>query len=172
MNIKEAFKKYCPYLVAAVLFIALAYIYCSPVLKGKIVYAGDNLNGTSAVQEAVRYTMETGDHTWWIGNMFCGMPDYQVGGGQYKSAKLLAPLYRIFHKGHHSSVWVLIIYFVCFFILLRAFDINKWLSIVGSLAVSFSSYFLVIIAAGHNGKTSTIALISVVMAGFYLIFRV
>lgn len=168
---KDILKRCFPYLVALILFFAMAYIYCSPVLKGKVIHTADNIQGFSAVQEAVRYTRETGDHTWWIGNMFCGMPDYQVGGGQYKSAKLLTPLKKIFHKGHGNSAWVLIIYFVCFFILLRAFDINKWLSIVGSFAITFSSYFLVVIAAGHNGKTSTIALISVVMAGFYLIFR-
>lgn len=171
MKFSELFKKYCAYVVAAVIFFALAFIYCKPQLSGKVVSAGDNTNATAAVQEAVRYTQETGDHTWWIGNMFSGMPDYQVGGGQYESAKLLAPFERILHRGHWNTAWIFIIYFFCFFVLLKSFDIDKWLSIVGSIAISLSSYFIVIIAAGHNGKTSTIALISVVMAGLYLIFR-
>ena len=171
MKFSELFKKYGAYVVAAVIFFALAFIYCKPQLSGKVVSAGDNTNATAAVQEAVRYTQETGDHTWWIGNMFSGMPDYQVGGGQYESAKLLAPFERILHRGHWNTAWIFIIYFFCFFVLLKSFDIDKWLSIVGSIAISLSSYFIVIIAAGHNGKTSTIALISVVMAGLYLIFR-
>lgn len=171
MKFSELFKKYGAYVVAAVIFFALAFIYCKPQLSGKVVSAGDNTNATAAVQEAVRYTQETGDHTWWIGNMFSGMPDYQVGGGQYESAKLLAPFERILHRGHWNTAWIFIIYFFCFFVLLRSFGIDKWLSIVGSIAISLSSYFIVIIAAGHNGKTSTIALISVVMAGLYLIFR-
>lgn len=171
MKFSELFKKYGAYVVAAVIFFALAFIYCKPQLSGKVVSAGDNTNATAAVQEAVRYTQETGDHTWWIGNMFSGMPDYQVGGGQYESAKLLAPFERILHRGHWNTAWIFIIYFFCFFVLLRSFDIDKWLSIVGSIAISLSSYFIVIIAAGHNGKTSTIALISVVIAGLYLIFR-
>lgn len=171
MKFSELFKKYGAYVVAAVIFFALAFIYCKPQLSGKVVSAGDNTNATAAVQEAVRYTQETGDYTWWIGNMFSGMPDYQVGGGQYESAKLLAPFERILHRGHWNTAWIFIIYFFCFFVLLKSFDIDKWLSIVGSIAISLSSYFIVIIAAGHNGKTSTIALISVVMAGLYLIFR-
>lgn len=171
MKFSELFKKYGAYVVASVIFFALAFIYCKPQLNGKVVSAGDNINATAAVQEAVRYTKETGDHSWWIGNMFSGMPDYQVGGGQYKSTLLLAPFERILHRGHWNTAWVFIIYFFCFFILLRSFDIDKWLSIVGSIAITLSSYFIVIIAAGHNGKTSTIALISVVMAGLYLIFR-
>ena len=167
----KIFEKYGAYLVAAAIFFALAYIYCKPQLSGKVVNAGDGITATAAVQEAVRYTQETGDHTWWIGNMFSGMPDYQVGGGEYKSSRLLAPLKHLLHKGHWDTAWVFIIYFFCFFILLRSFGIDKWLSIVGAIAIALSSYFIVIIAAGHNGKTSTIALISVVMAGFYLIFR-
>ncbi len=171
MKISDLFKKFGAYVVAIAIFVLLAVIYCKPQLSGKVVSAGDNTNATAAVQEAVRYTQETGDHTWWIGNMFSGMPDYQVGGGQYESSKLLAPLDRILHRGHWNTIWIFIIYFFCFFILLRSFDIDKWMCIVGAIAITLSSYFIVIIAAGHNGKTSTIALISVVMAGFYLLFR-
>ncbi|MBR4312190.1 MAG: YfhO family protein, partial [Bacteroidaceae bacterium] len=75
------------------------------------------------------------------------------------------------YKGQSSAPWALVIYFACFFVLMRAFGINKWLSIVGSLATGLSTYFLIIIAAGHNTKPTSIALISVVMGGVYLIFR-
>ena len=168
---KAFFKKYGAYPVAAVVFIIVAFAYCFPVLQGKVIYAGDNLTAESASRETVKYTEDTGDYSWWTGSMFCGMPDYQIGGGHYKSSSWLSPLTSIFHRGHSHTAWVFIIYFICFFALLRSFDIDEWLCIVGSIAMALSSYFIVIIAAGHNGKTSTIALISVVMAGFYLIFR-
>ena len=171
LNVTEILKKYGAYLVAIVVFFALAYLYCKPQLSGKVVSAGDNTTAAAAVQEVVKYTQETGDHSWWTGSMFSGMPDYQIGGGQYKSGKLLAPFDSLLHKGHSNTAWIFIIYFICFYILLKSFQIDKWLSIVGSIAISLSSYFIVIIAAGHNGKTSTIALMSVVMAGMYLIFR-
>ena len=110
-KLADIFKKYGTYAVAAVVFVVLSYTYCKPQLSGKVVSAGDNISATAAVQEAVRYTQQTGDHTWWIGNMFSGMPDYQVGGGQYTSSRLLAPLDRLLHKGHRDSAWVFIIYF-------------------------------------------------------------
>ncbi len=103
--------------------------------------------------------------------MFCGMPNYQIGGGHYESSDWLRPLKKITYKGQNSAPWALGIYFVCFFILMRAFGINKWLSIVGSLATGLSTYFLIILAAGHNTKPTSIALISVVVGGVYLIFR-
>ena len=170
-DLKEFLKKYAAYAVAAVIFVVLAYTYCFPQLSGRKVWSADNVNGTAAVQEAVRYTQETGDHSWWTGSMFSGMPNYQIGGGRYKSTGWLAPLRSILHKGHNDAAWVFIIYFFCFFVLMRSFGVDKWLSIAGAIAVALSSYFIVIIAAGHNGKTSTIALMSVVLAGFYLIFR-
>ena len=164
-------KKYGAFLVAAVLFIAATVIYCFPVTQGKVIFAADSQLAQAAVQESVEYTQQTGRHSWWNSAMFSGMPNYQICGGQYKSSKFLAPLKSILQRGHWHTPWIFIIYFFCFFILMLSFDINKWLAIVGSFALTLSSYFIVIIAAAHNSKTSTIALMSVVLAGFYLIYR-
>ena len=169
---KENFlQKYGAYAVALVVFVAIACLYCLPALEGKVIHAGDNINWLGSSQEVRQYTEETGDHSFWTGSMFSGMPNYQIGGGHYESNDWLKPLKRIINKGQGSAPWALGIYFVCFFILMRAFNINKWLSIVGSLATGLSTYFLIILAAGHNTKPTSIALISVVAGGAYLIFR-
>ncbi len=171
MDFGAFFKKYGAYLVAAVLFIGAAIIYCFPATQGKVINAPDGLQWQGAVQESVEYTQQTGNYSWWNGAVFSGMPNYQIGGGRYKSGALLSPLRKVLQRGHWHVPWIFIIYFFCFFILLCSFDINKWLAIAGSFALTLSSYFIVIIAASHVTKTSTIALMSVVLAGFYLIFR-
>lgn len=171
MKIENFWQKYAAYAVALVLFVAIAYIYCSPVLDGKVIQSGDGTSATAAVREAVEYTKNTGDHSFWTGSMFSGMPNYQIGGGHFEANDWLKPFRTIMLKGHWSAPWIFIIFFVCFYILMRSFSINKWLSIVGALATGFSSYFFIIVQAGHNSKTSSIALISVVVGGFYLIFR-
>ena len=168
---KTFFQKYGAYLVAAVIVLALAFFYCKPVLSGKVLQSGDDVNAISAVQEPVRYHQETGDYTWWNGSLFSGMPAYQTGGGHYRADSLLAPVLGFLHRGPAHPAWILIFYFVCFFILLRSFGVDKWLCIVGAIAIALSSYFIVIIAAGHGGKTIAISYISLVAAGFYLIFR-
>ena len=169
---KESFiQKYGAYVVALVLFVAMANIYCAPALEGKVVQTGDGTNAAAAVHESTEYSKNTGDYTFWTGSMFSGMPNYQIGGGRYEANVWLKPFRKVMLKGHSSAPWVFIIFFVCFYLLMRAFSINKWLSIVGALATGFSSYFFIIVQAGHNSKTSSIALISVVAAGFYLIFR-
>ena len=171
MKKENLLQRYGAYIVSLVIFVAIAYIYCAPALEGKVVQSGDSTNAAAAVHEVGEYTKTTGDNSFWTGSMFSGMPNYQIGGGHYEANAWLKPFRKIMLKGHWSAPWILIIYFVCFYLLMRAFNINKWLSIVGALATGFSSYFFIIIQAGHNTKTSSIALITVVAAGFYLIFR-
>lgn len=170
MKFTGLFEKAAPYLVAAVLFVLAACIYCSPVLKGKSLYAGDIQNYQGAVHESLEYHRNTGDYTFWTGSMFSGMPNYQIGGGSYDSERLLAPLAGILsHKD--NPLRMIILYLVCFFIMMRCFGVNRWLSIAGAFAVALSSYFFVIIPAGHFTKVTTIALSAVIIGAFYLIFR-
>jgi len=167
------FKRFGAYLAALVLFTAVACIYCSPSLEGKVVNAGDTSHYKGAAQEVKKYHEETGDYSFWTGSMFSGMPNYQIGGGHYKSSTLLKPLKKVALAGHKQTQTpaILIVYFISFFILLRAFKVNEWLSIVGALAIGLSSYFLIIIPAGHITKTSTIALMAIAIGGFHLIYQ-
>ncbi len=169
MNFKGILKKYGAYAVAVIVFLALGYIYCSPQLKGKVLYAGDQQHFMDAVHESQVYHELTGDYTFWNSSMFTGMPNYQIGGGYYTSYSLLKPINDITHRTG-SPAWLIFMYFMCFFICLRCFNVDKWLSIVGAIAIGLSSYFLIIISAGHLTKAVTIASTAVVLGGFNLIF--
>ena len=173
MEKKSFFKRYGAYLVAIVVFAAISCIYCAPSLEGKIVSAGDTNSFKGMVHESTTYHEQTGDYTSWTGSMFCGMPNYQIGGTHYASSTLLKPFKKLLLAGHSQTKTpaILFIYFLCFFIMLRAFDVDKWLSLAGALAIGFSTYFLLIIPAGHITKTSTIALMAVVVGGFKLIYK-
>ncbi len=167
MNLKALLPKAAPYIVVAVISVVLACIYCKPALSGKVLQSGDDINAVSNIQNG-----HYGEASWWNGSVFSGMPNYQIGGGEYKSDRLLGPVKGFFFKGAYSSpIWILIFYFLAFFALLRVFGVNPWLSIAGAIAIALSSYFIVIIAAGHGGKTVAITYITLVAAGFYLIYR-
>jgi hypothetical protein len=168
---KSFFEKYGAILLAVILAFALAFIYCKPELEGKVLQSGDNVNAMSNLQELSRYTEETGDYSWWTGAVFSGMPSYQIGGGQYLSEELTAPIRRRLHRGITMPAWILVYYFLCYALLMRSFGVNKWLSIVGGIATGLSSYFLIIIAAGHFTKPVSLTYIPLVAAGFYLLFR-
>ncbi|HKL95729.1 MAG TPA: YfhO family protein [Paludibacteraceae bacterium] len=153
------------------IFIVAAIIYCAPALEGKIIFAGDNVNGTAASRESVVYHEQTGDYTWWTNSMFSGMPNYQVGGASYLSSQILKPFYRFFHWGHRNAIFIVLFYLISFFMLLRSFKINKWISLAGAFSIAFSSYFFIIIAASHHGKCTAITWMTMVIVGFLLIYQ-
>ena len=167
---KSFFEKYGAVLLAVILAFVLAFTYCKPVLQGKVLQSGDNVNATANCQEIFNYAKETGEHSWWTGAVFSGMPTYQIA-SSYRSEALTSPFRQFFHRGVSHPAWFLIFYFLCFALLLHCFGINKWLSIVGGIAIGLSSYFLITIAAGHLTKPISLTYIPLVAAGFFLIFH-
>jgi len=168
---KDLLKKLLPYFVALVVFILFTIIYCSPALEGKIIRSGDIISWKGMSKEARDYIDKEGKNTFWTGTMFSGMPTFQITSGKISSENFLNPLSKISYLGFSESLRVLILYLIGFFILLRAFKVNVWLSIVGSMAITLSSYFFIILEAGHLTKANTIALMAPVMGGFFLIFN-
>ena len=165
-------KKILPYAVAIVAFVAVAMIYCAPILEGKVLVQGDVNNWKGAAQEALTYKEHTGNATAWTNSMFGGMPTYQIT-GSLPSGKLRAVISDALHLGFPDSnpVGLIFAYFVGFFLLLLCFGINPWLSIIGALTIGLSSYFFIIIPAGHVTKASAISYLAPIIGGFYLIMR-
>ena len=167
---KDLLKKWLPYLAALVIFVLFTILYLSPVLEGKVINATDTLGWKGMYQEAKVFNENTGEGTFWTGSMFSGMPNYQIGGGKIPSQQAVTPLLKITRFGFTGTLAIVFMYLLCFFILLRSFKINTWLCIVGSMAITLSSYFFVIIEAGHVTKAQTIAYMAPVIAGFFLIY--
>lgn len=170
MKEKKLWKEILPYGVALFAFILFTLIYCSSAMEGKVLHAGDNKTWAGGAQELIKYRDSTDNSSWWTGSMFSGMPSFQIT-GSYQSSKYLLPLYKLVTIGFSKPyVWI-ITYLLCFFILLRSFKVNVWMSILGSIAISLSSYFFIIIPAGHWSKAACIAYMAPVIAGFFLIYN-
>ena len=166
-------KNILPYVVAIVAFIAIAMVYCTPILEGKVLIQGDVNNWKGAAQEARAFQDEHGYCPWWTNSMFSGMPTYQITGslpsGEVRSS--METIARAGFYGNWVAIGIIFAYFLGFFIMLRCFKINPWLSIIGGLAIGFSTYFFLIIPAGHMTKAAAIGLLAPVIGGFYAIFR-
>ncbi len=169
--IKTDWKKLLPELIILGIFIVASAIYFWPALQGKVIYAGDNINAEGAVHQNYTYFQETGESSYWTNAQFSGMPAYQIGGFRYKATQLLLPFYRFLHWGASNVYFLMLFYLIAFYCLLRAFAIDKWISMAGSFAISLSSYFFVIIAASHNGKCIAITWMTLAMVGFLLTMR-
>ena len=170
---KFDWKKILPYAVAIVAFVAVAMIYCAPILEGKVLVQGDVNNWKGAAQEARAFYDVNGTRTWWTNSMFGGMPTYQIT-GSLPSGEVRNSMAKIAHlgmEGGWEAIGILFAYFFGFFLMLRCFKVNPWLSIIGGLAIGFSTYFLLIIPAGHITKAMALGFLAPVIGGFYAIFR-
>ena len=166
-------KKILPYAVAIVAFVAVAMIYCAPVLEGKVLVQGDVNNWKGAAQEARAYYDEHGTRTWWTNSMFGGMPTYQIT-GSLPSGEVRNGMAKVAHlgmEGGWEAIGIIFAYFFGFFLMLRCFKVNPWLSIIGGLAIGLSTYFLLIIPAGHVTKAMALGFLAPMIGGFYAIFR-
>ena len=170
---KIDWKKIAPYIVAIVAFLAFALIYCSPLLEGKVLQAGDVNSWKGAANEILEYKKSTGQQAWWTNSMFSGMPAFQISGNTPANV-MRGKLELITHFGFKEelgSIGILIAYLFGFFFMLRCFNINPWLSIIGAFALTLSSYYMLILPAGHMTKASAIAAIAPIIGGIYAIFR-
>ena len=166
-------KKILPYVVAIVAFVAVAMIYCAPLLEGKVLVQGDVNNWKGVAQEARAYYDEHGTRTWWTNSTFSGMPTYQIT-GSLPSGEVRNGMAKIAHlgmEGGWEAIGIIFAYFFGFFLMLRCFKVNPWLSIIGGLAIGFSTYFFLIIPAGHVTKAMALGFLAPMVGGFYAIFR-
>ena len=173
VKMKIDWKKILPYAVAIVAFVAVAMIYCAPLLEGKVLVQGDVNNWKGAAQEARAFYDEHGTRTWWTNSMFGGMPTYQIT-GSLPSGEMRNGIAKVAHlgmEGGWEAIGIIFAYFFGFFLMLRCFKVNPWLSIIGGLAVGFSTYFFLIIPAGHVTKAVALGFLAPVIGGFYAIFR-
>ena len=164
-------KRLLPDVVAVALFALISFVYFYPAnVEGLVLGQHDHAAGIGAGQESKEYLERTGERTRWTNSLFGGMPTYQMS-PSYDSSNTLSfveRVYRLFIPGYTHYVFIMLL---GFYILLRAFDFRAWMAALGAVLWAFSSYFFIIIAAGHIWKVLTLAYIPVTIAGMVLIYR-
>ena len=165
------FKKLIPDIVAVVLFAVISFAYFFPaVTEGRILAQHDAVAGIGSGQEQKEYLEKTGERTRWTNSIFGGMPTYQMS-PSYDSTEALGFIQKVYHLFLPTYVWYVFVMLLGFYILLRAFNFKVWLSALGAIIWAFSSYFFIIIAAGHIWKFVTLAYIPPTIAGMVLVYR-
>lgn len=165
------FKKLLPDLVVILFFAVIAFLYFFPaVTEGRILAQHDAVAGIGSGREMQEYLEKTGERTRWTNSIFGGMPTYQMA-PSYDSTNTLGFIQQVYHLFLPTYVWYVFVMLLGFYILLRAFDFKVWLASLGAVLWAFSSYFFIIIAAGHIWKLMTLAYIPPTIAGMMLVYR-
>ena len=164
-------KRLLPDLIAIVAFVLLSFAYFYPAdTEGRILFQHDTAAGAGAGHEAQEYYERTGERTRWTNALFGGMPTYQIS-PSYDSTQALSWVQRAYQLFLPNYVYLTFIMMLGFYILLRAFGIPAWYAGIGGVLWGFSSYFFILISAGHIWKFITLAYIPPTIAGMVLAYR-
>ena len=167
----ERIKTYWPDVLVVVLFAVISFAYFFPAdLDGRILYRHDASAGRGAGQEVSEYHERTGKVSRWTNATFSGMPTYQTA-PSYQSTGVLNQVMKAYHLWLPENVWYVFAYLLGFYILLRAFDFRWHLAALGAIVWAFSSYFFIIIAAGHIWKVMALAYLLPLIAGLVWAYR-
>lgn len=167
----KTLKRFLPDLLVVLLFAVIAFAYFFPAdTEGRILYRHDSSAGRGAGEELTEYYQRTGDMPRWTNALFGGMPTYQMA-PSYHSQEVLNGVGKFYHLWLPENVWYVFAYLLGFYILLRAFDFRRELAALGSILWAFSSYFFIIIAAGHIWKVIALAYLPPMIAGIVLAYR-
>jgi hypothetical protein len=163
------YKKYIPHTAAIVVFAIITLIYFKPLLGGKQLRQDDITRHQGMSKEISDYRTLKHTEPLWTNSMFGGMPAYQISTlypGNWLSK--LDDAFKLYlpHPGRY-----LFLYCLGFFILLLCLEVNVWLALIGGIAYGLSSYFLIIIEAGHNSKANALGYLPALLGGVILLFR-
>lgn len=175
MNILSKLKNAWPDALVVIAFLVVSTAYfLTPLSEGLVLGGHDSVAaiGLGEEQRQFRATHE-GETTRWSNAIFSGMPTYQTA-PTYGATDTLQRVVSIYGLGTGSwfpAISYLFLYLLGFYILLRAFNFKPYLAALGAVMWAFSSYFLIIITAGHIWKVMTLAFIPPTIGGLILCYR-
>ncbi len=164
-------KNILPDAIAIVAFIIISFVYFSgPISEGLVLGGHDTVASIGQGKELMDHLETTGERTRWTNTLFSGMPTYQIA-PTYSSDNVLRSVQYVLDLGTSGAMSYVLLYLIGFYIMLRAIRLKPWLSAFGAIAWAFSSYFFIIIAAGHIWKVLTLAFVPPTIGGIILCYR-
>lgn len=155
--------------LAIIAIIAFAFFY-PDASEGNQLRQHDMQQGIAIGQEAKAYAEQTGEVSRWTNSLFSGMPTFQIS-PSYPSSGLYKWINSVMGLGLPSPSSLIAMMMTGFFILLLAMRMRWYVALIGAIAYGFSSYFIIIIGAGHIWKFVTLAYIPPTIAGIVLCYK-
>jgi hypothetical protein len=165
---KPLLKKSLPHVIALLLFLAVSILFCKPVLDGMVLNQHDTIGWKGMAQNAVEYKEKNGHYPLWNPNLFSGMPNYQV---MMEGKTVMPNMMKILSLGLPKPINFFFLACICFYLLCLVLKLRPVIAMLGSLAYAFSTYNIVIIAAGHDTQMLATAFMPLILAGLISIYE-
>ena len=163
------FSKAKPHIIIIVLFALISFAYFSPIIEGKRIDGHDVKTWIGMSKEISDFRDSSGNEALWTNSMFSGMPAYQI--SVKYSSNLVRYIDKVISLGFPRPANLLFLYLLGFYLLLLSLKVDYRVAAVGAIAYAFSSYFFIIIQAGHMTKAHAIAYLPMVVASVIYTYR-
>ncbi len=165
---KGKFQKLLPHLIAVIIFLVVAVLYCRPALQGEVISQHDVTQWKGAMQNSVDYKETHGEFPLWTNGMFSGMPAFQIG---YPSNSYIPWIaHNILTLSLPKPIQFFFLACICFYFLCNVLRVNPYAGIFGALSFAYATYNPIIIVAGHDTKMWAIAYMPALLGSILLIF--
>lgn len=159
------------FIVAAVICAVVSVAFFgSDALQGHVLHQPDIRQGVAIGQEVKAWEAATGETSRWTNSLFGGMPNFQIN-PSYPSSGLFSWLNDVYGLWLPAPANLMMMMMIGFLILMAAMRVRWGVALLGALAYGLSSYFVIIIGAGHIWKFVTLAYIPPTIAGLVLCYR-
>ncbi len=141
---KKTLAKLLPHIIALSLFALISTVLFYPEMQGKALRQGDAVNHEGMVKDITDHEKATGEAVGWLGGMFGGMPSYTL---NIDSGVQLFGLVNLHHAD--NSALMIFLAMTGFYVMLLLMGVNPYMAMTGSVGYGLSTYFPIIISAGH-----------------------
>ncbi|MBD5245704.1 MAG: YfhO family protein [Barnesiella sp.] len=155
--------------VAIIAIISICFFH-PDAFQGNELRQYDMMQGEAIGQETKAFEEATGEKSWWTNSLFGGMPTFQIS-PTYSSNSLFSWFTTLYGLGLPAPSNLLFMMMIGFLILMFAMKVKWQYGLIGAVAWGFSTYFIIIIGAGHIWKFVTLSYIPPTIAGLILCYR-
>lgn len=158
-----------PFVAALIIFFVVSALYFAPQFSGEVLPQHDVIQYKGMTADILENREATGEDPQWTGGMFGGMPAYLINVA-YPAQIVKLSVGRIIHT-LEAPAGFLFFAMVSMWLMLLVVGVNPWVGIVAALSYGLSTYFLLIIGAGHVTKMWALVYVPLMMGGIYCAMR-
>lgn len=154
---------------ALAVFFTVSAVYFAPQFRGEVLPQHDVLQYEGMTKDIRDARAATGEDPQWTGGMFGGMPAYLINVAY--PAQIVKSTVGQIVRLVGTPAGFLFFAMTAMWLMLLLFGVDPWAGIVAALAYGFSTYFLLIIGAGHVTKMWALVYAPLMMGGAWTTLR-
>lgn len=155
--------------LSTLLFFLVSALYFAPQFSGEVLPQHDVVQYEGMVHDIRECRTQTGEDPQWTGGMFGGMPAYLINVA-YPAQLVKNTVGRLVGVMGIPAAFIFFA-MLAMWLMLRMMRTKGWVATVAALGYGFSTYFLLIIGAGHITKMWALVYAPLMMGGAWMTLR-